>query len=305
MRGPPLFRALELRPLGHILRRHHISPSHTLIWVISWGAKGVVLWRGAVMRKTGELFNWSFTAIKVPTQWVAMVMSAGLRGFWGANICIFIYLFFPAWWMFVVCKLFGSVMQSNILYYFIWKDVSPCISLFKSWQQIQQSTNQRCLYWDNLSAQNSEVLFKHCSTEAAAYWARQFGVQKLHVIHRWALKDSHTQPDVVISCTRMSECCIFIISQHEHGVSRCCCEGGCLSLSHCLNVSLYLWCSSCFFPWKRFLFVQQEKCLNHPREKNPSENMQQCIKWTKWYLMYYILFLLLYYILFYITLDYT
>lgn len=31
------------------------------------------------MRKAGELFNWSFTAIKVPTQRVTMVMSTGCK----------------------------------------------------------------------------------------------------------------------------------------------------------------------------------------------------------------------------------
>lgn len=29
------------------------------------------------MTKTGELFNWSFTAIKVPAHWVTMVMNIG------------------------------------------------------------------------------------------------------------------------------------------------------------------------------------------------------------------------------------
>lgn len=45
------------------------------------------------MRKTGELFNWSFTAIKVPTQWVAMVMSAGCEA---SEEPIFLFLFFSS-----------------------------------------------------------------------------------------------------------------------------------------------------------------------------------------------------------------
>lgn len=63
------------RPPGLILRRHHISPSDTLIWVISRGAEGRAFWRGTSMRKTGEQFNRTLMAIKMSTRWVAMVMS--------------------------------------------------------------------------------------------------------------------------------------------------------------------------------------------------------------------------------------
>lgn len=62
-------------PPGLILRRHHISPSDTLIWVISRGAEGRAFWRGTSMRKTGEQFNRTLMAIKMSTRWVAMVMS--------------------------------------------------------------------------------------------------------------------------------------------------------------------------------------------------------------------------------------
>lgn len=49
------------------------------------------------MRKPGELFNWSFTAIKVPTHPVTMVMGAGCKDsgesaffcFLGSGGCLF------------------------------------------------------------------------------------------------------------------------------------------------------------------------------------------------------------------------
>lgn len=80
MRGPPTGQGPRVQTPGtHCEDDTAFSPAHTLIWVISSEAKSVVLWRGAVMRKAGELFNLSSTAIKVPTHWVTMVMGTGCK----------------------------------------------------------------------------------------------------------------------------------------------------------------------------------------------------------------------------------